>query len=348
MNITNTVVCNEQALKQLKRFSGKVYNRIFRRLLIFCNVFPLLGLPLAWMCRNNGLGFDVLLFFLSAILPLCFWNARAAYLRCIVDRKRRALQGVGEVTITMTDDDYAWQGGGMQTRVRWQALGSSYLFLGDGFAILEGQNPTAFVSSLSECGVDATELKEVLVRAGLKDYCLCCDRGWIRLVIFMLAGAVVGMLGSLTQNKGRGALPPEPACTLADDEAREGEALSSETERFAKSIAGADRVVVRKGGFGCCGDPDKAPVLCTLTDPSEIAAFGELFTFKDLGMNGSCLCCGYPGIDWWKGDRIVARTSVQHLKGLRWKGFYGDAQFTPEAEKALSAWFDAHKIEVDR
>ena len=71
-----------------------------------------------------------------------------------------------------------------------------------------------------------------------------------------------------------------------------------------------------------------------------------IFKFKDLGSNGGCMCCGHPGIDWWKGDELLARTAVQHLKALRWKRFRGDAQLTQEAENALTAWFAARNIKT--
>lgn len=122
--------------------------------------------------------------------------------------------------------------------------------------------------------------------------------------------------------------------------------LFSETERFQSAIADADRVVIRDGGFGCCGKPERDPVLLVLTDPKEIADFNAMFKFEDKGQNGSCMCCGHPGVDWWKGDVLVARTAAQHLQGLRWKGFYGDASLVPESRKLLGEWFTARNIKV--
>ena len=122
--------------------------------------------------------------------------------------------------------------------------------------------------------------------------------------------------------------------------------LFSETERFQEAIAAADRVVIRDGGFGCCTEPERDPVLLVLTDPKEIAELRGIFRFKDLGSNSSCMCCGHPGIDWWKGDELLARTAVQHLTALRWKRFHGDAEFTPEASEALTAWFAARNIKA--
>ena len=120
----------------------------------------------------------------------------------------------------------------------------------------------------------------------------------------------------------------------------------SETQRFAAEVADADRVVIRKGGYGCCMDPSKAAVLITLTNTQEIAMFRAVFKFKDVGENGGCMCCGFPGIDWWKGDKLLARTAIHHLKGMRWKGFYGDAEFSSESEALLRAWFSTRSIEI--
>ncbi len=122
--------------------------------------------------------------------------------------------------------------------------------------------------------------------------------------------------------------------------------LFSETERFQEAVAEADRVVIRDGGFGCCTKPERDPVLLVLTDPKEIAELRGIFKFKDRGSNSECMCCGHPGIDWWKGDELLARTAVQHLTALRWKGFHGDAELTPEASEALSAWFAARSIKA--
>ena len=122
--------------------------------------------------------------------------------------------------------------------------------------------------------------------------------------------------------------------------------LFSETERFQAAVAEADRVVIRDGGFGCCTKPERDPVLLELKDPKEIAELRGIFKFKDLGSNSSCMCCGHPGIDWWKGDKLLARTAVQHLTALRWKRFHGDAELTSEAAEALTAWFSARGIKA--
>lgn len=115
----------------------------------------------------------------------------------------------------------------------------------------------------------------------------------------------------------------------------------SETERFAAVVGHADRVVVRK--VSCDIGPkdyDKTPVLTTLTNRQEIAAFRELFRFRDKGEFFDCFCAGNPLVEWWQGDVRLARTPIHHLKGLKWDRLYGCAYFTSESKAALHAWFD--------
>ena len=71
-------------------------------------------------------------------------------------------------------------------------------------------------------------------------------------------------------------------------------------------------------------------------------------------MAGGCLCCGWPGIDWYKGRKRLALTSVQHGHGIRWKEFgtqyfgplrgYGDIPLTNESAIWLIEWLGSHGI----
>mgnify|MGYP001599680375 FL=1 len=40
--------------------------------------------------------------------------------------------------------------------------------------------------------------------------------------------------------------------------------------QFHDAVAGADRIVIREGGFDCCGSVDEDPVRATVTDKVEI------------------------------------------------------------------------------
>ena len=113
------------------------------------------------------------------------------------------------------------------------------------------------------------------------------------------------------------------------------------TSAFQAKIADADRVVIRKGGGGCHGDPDKDDVLYVITNKTEIAEFGKMFRFSGGGM--MCACCGYPGVDWWKGDKRLVLSAIHHGHALGVKGFPGiDLRLSSSSRLALSKWFEEH------
>ena len=107
-------------------------------------------------------------------------------------------------------------------------------------------------------------------------------------------------------------------------------------------IAWADRIVVRAGGFDCCGPVDGQKVLFEVMDPDELAEVRDHLQFVPGKPSGGCLCCGFPGIDWHRGETRIALTSVQHGFALRWTGFPGDAGFTEESAQWLRQWFERH------
>jgi len=123
--------------------------------------------------------------------------------------------------------------------------------------------------------------------------------------------------------------------------------LFSETERFQAAVAEADRVVIRDGGFGCCTKPESDPVLLELREPKEIAELRGIFKFKDLGSNEGCMCCGHPGIDWWKGGEKLAQTALHHGKTVWWDGFTWDFVLTEKSQKEIAAWLSSHSIPQD-
>lgn len=111
------------------------------------------------------------------------------------------------------------------------------------------------------------------------------------------------------------------------------------TARFRRTVQDADRIVIRDGGYDCCRtNIDDQVVLCTITNKDEIAAFNEMFRFSRL--SSPCMCCGYPGIDWWQGDRKIARAALHHGQALRWKGFAVAARLAVTSRQNLLEWFD--------
>ena len=130
-------------------------------------------------------------------------------------------------------------------------------------------------------------------------------------------------------------------------------------EPFGPAIAAADRIVVRADGFDCCGPVDETNVLFVVTEPDEITAIAEHIQFEAITTTNSlwesCMCCGCPGIDWYKGKKRIVFTAVQHGQAIRWRGFstmrilgfrvgYGDGPLTEESQAWLKEWFKSHGI----
>ena len=533
---------------KVRRFAGKVYDRVARSSRIMLFVFIVVGLAAEVLAYLRGGHLDLYLLFLLALIVFALKFNRARFQKSMDLVIRRFMGDSDEGTVAMTDTCYEFRSGDNVMRVVWRNLGSYYVFLDGGLAVLERNLPTLLLPSLVSLGASEEEVKSALEKAGLKDYRHCRSYWWVFALLAALMGGVVAQF-DLMQSRAK---MPASVCVECDDEEADEEdenpfadddsgggksrqfslgdidfdsrrisidyelaetrsstnreqisyqdfaniiavlreqrtpknvsmmlsiadvnaparpletlatltnsqlsvelilhdctnltdvamlervpiswlylskcpvgeirglelcpletldiygcpvksindicplpslrkmriadtpmvqpdkealrarwksldylqfapqnedgapkyvmiSLFSETERFQEAIAAADRVVIRDGGFGCCTKPERDPVLLVLTDPKEIAELRGIFRFKDLGSNSSCMCCGHPGIDWWKGDELLARTAVQHLTALRWKRFNGDAELTPEASEALTAWFAARSIKA--
>ncbi len=126
---------------------------------------------------------------------------------------------------------------------------------------------------------------------------------------------------------------------------------------FHPAIADADRIVVRSGGFDCCHPLKDTNILFQVTDPKDVAAVKTNIRFQAKTTTNAfyetCLCCGCPGIDWYKGTKRIALTAMQHGDSIRWRGFsttrilgfrvgYGDGPLTDESREWLGKWFKLH------
>ena len=528
---------------KVRRFAGKVYDRVARASRIMLSVFIVVGFAVEVMAYLRGGHLDLYLLFLLALIVFALKFNRARFQKSMDLVIRRFMGDSDEGTVAMTDTCYEFRSGDNVMRVVWRNLGSYYVFLDGGLAVLERNLPTLLLPSLVSLGASEEEVKSALEKAGLKDYRHCRSYWWVFALLAALMGGVVAQF-DLMQSRAK---MPASVCVECDDEEADEEdenpfadddsgggksrqfslgdidfdsrrisidyelaetrsstnreeisyqdfaniiavlreqrtpknvsmmlsiadvnaparpletlatltnsqlsvelilhdctnltdvamlervpiswlylskcpvgeirglelcpletldiyscpiksiddicplpslrkmriadtlmaqpdkealrarwksldylqfapqnedgapkyvmiSLFSETERFQEAIAAADRVVIRDGGFGCCTKPERDPVLLELKDPKEIAELRGIFRFKDRGSNAECMCCGHPGIDWWKGDKLLARTAVQHLTALRWKRFHGDAELTSEAAEALTAWFAA-------
>ena len=124
---------------------------------------------------------------------------------------------------------------------------------------------------------------------------------------------------------------------------------------FKKRVAQADKIVIRDGTVKWDRPTDKDPVLRTITDSKEIAAFNKMFVFVEKAKKSDwepsdtgqpCRCEGGPGIDWWKDGEKLAQTALHHGKSLWWDGFTWDFFLTPSSKDEVAKWFSAHSIDL--
>jgi len=113
---------------------------------------------------------------------------------------------------------------------------------------------------------------------------------------------------------------------------------------FHRTIARADRIVVRDGGFDGPRPVHQQKVLFQIAKPAHIRLVYDHLKFEVNQVTRSCACCGYPGIDWYRGKQGLAMTSVQHCRAIRWKDFPGDAALTKESGAWLKRWLMDHGI----
>jgi hypothetical protein len=116
---------------------------------------------------------------------------------------------------------------------------------------------------------------------------------------------------------------------------------------FHKTIAEADRIVVRDGGFNGPQPVERQKVLFQVASPAEVREVYEKLQFPAAQDIQNCACFGYPGIDWYRGKQRLAMTSVQHCRAVRWEGFPRDAALTPEAAAWLKQWLISHGVKED-
>jgi hypothetical protein len=114
---------------------------------------------------------------------------------------------------------------------------------------------------------------------------------------------------------------------------------------FHKIIEKADKIVVRDGGYKCCGRVvDSDVIIYETRDAQEIKEVYDNIDFKIEEYNSDCMCCGYPGIDWYKGKKRIALTALKHGKQLKGSGYN---KLTQKSSKWLCAWLIKHGAKIE-
>jgi hypothetical protein len=118
-------------------------------------------------------------------------------------------------------------------------------------------------------------------------------------------------------------------------------------DEFHKAVSSANRIVVRAGGLQSPREIDRQKILFAINKPAEIRQVVENLRFQSAQTTPSCVCIGYPEIDWCRGKERIAATSVQHCRAIRWKGFPSDAVLTPESQAWLKKWLIEHGVKEE-
>ena len=114
---------------------------------------------------------------------------------------------------------------------------------------------------------------------------------------------------------------------------------------FHKTIEKADRIVVRAGGYKCCGRVvDNDVIIYETRDAREIKKVYDNINFKIEELNSDCMCCGYPGIDWYKGKKRIALTALKHGEQLKGSGYN---KLTKKSQKWLKAWLAKRGVKTE-
>ena len=111
--------------------------------------------------------------------------------------------------------------------------------------------------------------------------------------------------------------------------------------RFGAMTNGADHVVIRDGGGLCHSNSDREPSLCEITNKEEIAGLNALFRFSGSKLL-RCRCCGYPGVDWWRGGKRIASLSIHHGEAVRVDGEGFDWRLTRDSGQLIEKWLKEH------
>ena len=204
---------------KLRRFAGKVYDRVARSSRIMLSVFIVVGLAAEVLAYLRGGHLDLYLLFLLALIVFALKFNRARFQKSMDLVIRRFMGDSDEGTVAITDTCYEFRSGDNVMRVVWRNLGSYYVFLDGGLAVLERNLPTLLLPSLVSLGASEEEVKSALEKAGLKDYRHCRSYWWVFALLAALMGGVVAQF-DLMQSRAK---MPAPACVECDDEEEDEE-----------------------------------------------------------------------------------------------------------------------------
>jgi hypothetical protein len=104
----------------------------------------------------------------------------------------------------------------------------------------------------------------------------------------------------------------------------------------------ADRVRVRTGGT-CHRNINAEKTLFEEKEAKQIAAMLQNIRINERQSGFHCMCCGFPSIEFYKGDELLLTLGFHHGRSLRWPGMWpGDCLLEPASADRLCDWLAAH------
>ena len=158
----------ERVIDASLRVTGPFRTSFFGWCMTVCG---LLWLCSVWMqCgRLEGWNWALLV---VVLLPFYSFLMRRLQTRQFVKVLQRLMGDEKTSRCRLTDDGYEVSCGSMSQKTPWKNLAESFKFLdGDTVALLQLKGlPTLVLQDLSKHGIDAAELKDVLLRAGVREH----------------------------------------------------------------------------------------------------------------------------------------------------------------------------------
>ena len=108
----------------------------------------------------------------------------------------------------------------------------------------------------------------------------------------------------------------------------------------------ADRIRVRTGGT-CHRMPDAELTVFEETDPARIREVVAAIRLMP-GPQSRCMCCGYPSIEFYRGDELITTIGYHHGRSIRWPDRWKwDVELTSDSARSLNQWLAEHNVPAE-
>lgn len=114
-----------------------------------------------------------------------------------------------------------------------------------------------------------------------------------------------------------------------------------------KQLVEIDRVRVRSGGT-CHRDPDAEQTLAEERNSDQIRRLIDSIRIVPNQGGLTCMCCGNPSLEFYRGEELVVTLGYHHGKNLRWRDHWnGDAVLTQESRDWINAWLKERGVQAE-